>query len=153
MPGILQIHTNRILQGVRECERALELDRNLAHAQAEIGAARILLGQADSCEAHIQEALRLSPRDTLVYLWCFYAGWAKGVLGKDDGAGAWLRRSAEANGNFPLSHFFLGAALALLGQLAEARFEAQAGLAINPALTAVAQFRAGRRGERVFPRP
>ena len=62
--GIVQIHTNRASQGIRECERALELDRNLANAHGQIGVAKILLGQAEETEAHIQEALRLSPRDT-----------------------------------------------------------------------------------------
>ena len=61
--GIIQIWTNRASQGIRECERALELNRNLAGAHAEIGAAKRHLGQAEDTEAHIQEALRLSPHE------------------------------------------------------------------------------------------
>jgi TolB-like protein/class 3 adenylate cyclase len=133
--GILQIHTNRVSQGIRECERALELDRNLVHAHAEMGAAKILLGQADDTEAHVLEALRLSPRDPLVYLWCMYAGWGNLCLGKDEEAVTWLRRSIESNRNFSISRFFLAAALALLGRSAEARSEAQEGLTIDPAFT------------------
>jgi hypothetical protein len=41
----------------------------------------------------------------------------------------WLRRSIEANRNFPLAHFHLAAALALVGSLDEARAAAQVGLA------------------------
>ena len=48
---------------------------------------------------------------------------------------AWLRRSIEANRNFPLANFYFAAALALLGSLDEARAAAQAGLALNPGFT------------------
>jgi TolB-like protein/class 3 adenylate cyclase len=133
--------TNRAAQGVRQCERALELDRNLAGAHAQIGNGKIQLGQAEAAEAHIQEALRLSPRDTNVYLWCFMAGSAKLRLGKDEEAVAWERRSIEANRSFAASHFLLAAALAHLGRLPEARSEAQTGLAISPTLT-ISCFRA-----------
>jgi TolB-like protein len=130
--GIIQIHTNRAFQGIREFERALELDRNMANAHAQIGAAKILLGQPEDTEAHIQEALRLSPRDTLVYLWFMFAGWAKIHLGKEEEAVAWLRRSIETNRNFPTSHFFLAAALAHLKRLPEAHSEVRAGLTLDP---------------------
>jgi TolB-like protein/class 3 adenylate cyclase len=133
--GIIEIHTNRVLQGIREFERALELDRNLANAHGQIGAAKILLGQAEDAEAHIQQALRLSPRDTLAYLWCMFAGWAKLYLREEEEAVGWLRRSIETNRNFPMSHFFLAAALAHLGRLPEARSEARAGLTIDPTFT------------------
>jgi len=66
--GMVQLHANRASQGIRECERALELNPNLAGAHAHIGDGKILLGQAEETEAHIQEALRLSPHDTFVYL-------------------------------------------------------------------------------------
>ena len=48
---------------------------------------------------------------------------------------AWLRRSIEANRNYPLAHFFLAAALALLGELDQARAAAQAGLTLDPTFT------------------
>ena len=133
--GIVQIHTNRASQGFREFERALELDRNLANAHAQMGAAKILLGQAEDTESHIQEALRLSPHDTLVYLWCMFAGWAKFYLGNEEEAVAWLRRSIETNRNLPMSHFFLAAALAHLRRLPEAQSEVRAGLTMDPTFT------------------
>jgi TolB-like protein/class 3 adenylate cyclase len=133
--GIVQIHTNRASQGIREFERALELDRNLANAHAQMGAAKILLGQAEDAESHIREALRLSPHDPLVYLWCMFAGWAKFYLGNEEEAVAWLRRSIETNRNFPMSHFFLAAALAHLRRLPEAQSEVRAGLTMDPTFT------------------
>ena len=140
--GVVQMHTDRASQGVRSCERALDLDRNLAVAHAQIGDGKLLLGQPEETEGHIEEALRLSPRDTHVYLWCMFAGLAKFQLGKEEEAVVWLRRSIEANRTDPSSHFILAAALARLGRLAEARSEARAGLAINTTFT-IARFRAG----------
>ncbi len=139
--GVVQISTNRASQGVRQCERALELDRNLATAHAHIGNGKIQLGQAEEAEAHIQEALRLSPRDTYAYLWCFFAGAANLRLGRDEEAVAWLRRSVETSGSFPGSHFYLAAALARLGRFPESRSEVQAGLALHPTFT-ISRFRA-----------
>jgi TolB-like protein len=139
--GIVQIWTSRAPEGIRECERALELDRNLAGAHAQLGGAKISLGHAEEAETHIQEALRLSPRDALAHEWYMYAGWAKLCLGKEEEAIAWLRRSIETNRNYPISHFFLAAALARSGRLPEARSEARAGLAINPTFT-ISRFRA-----------
>jgi TolB-like protein/class 3 adenylate cyclase len=133
--GAVQISTKRAAQGIRECERALALDRNLADAHGFIGCAKVLIGRAEEAEAHIQEAFRLSPRDTGAYRWMHYAGLAKMVLGADAEAVSWLRRSLEANRNYPLAHFQLAAALALLGSLEEARDAVRAGLALHPTFT------------------
>ena len=70
------------------------------------------------------------------------AGSAKLLLGADEKAVAWYRRSIESNGNYSLSHFHLAAALAHLGRLDEARAEVQAGLALDPKLT-LRRFRSG----------
>lgn len=43
--GVVQIFTNRAIQGIAECERALALDRNLANAHAAIGFAMNSLGR------------------------------------------------------------------------------------------------------------
>jgi TolB-like protein/class 3 adenylate cyclase len=139
--GVAQMHTDRVLQGIRSCERALDLDRNLATAHALIGDCKSLLGQPEETEAHVQEALRLSPRDSDVWRWCVYAGLAQIQLAREEEAVIWLRRSIEADRNYPNSHFVLGAALAHLGRLAEARSEVQAGLAMNPTLS-IARLRA-----------
>jgi tetratricopeptide (TPR) repeat protein len=64
-----------------------------------------------------------------------YAGVAKLVLGADAEAVAWLRRCLEVNRNYPLAHFHLAAALALLGSLEEARDAVRAGLALDPTFT------------------
>ena len=67
--GAVQIFTKRAAQGIAECEQALALDRNLARAHALIGLAKCLLGRGAETEPHINEAFRLSPRDTFAPRW------------------------------------------------------------------------------------
>jgi TolB-like protein/class 3 adenylate cyclase len=133
MLGFVYIFTKRAAQGIAECEHALELDRNLAAAHSAIGLGRILIGRAEETEAHIGEALRLSPRDILAYIWMTYAGIAKLYLGSCEQAVARFRRTIETNRNYPLAHFHLAAALAELGRLDEAHSAVKAGLTLNPA--------------------
>jgi len=64
-----------------------------------------------------------------------FVGIAKVALNADTEAVVWLRRSIEANRNFPMAHFHLAVALAQLGSLDEARAAAQVGLAFYPGFT------------------
>ena len=140
--GLVHIFSNRAAQGIAQCDHALALDRNLAVAHGLIGFAKYVSGHGEETEAHVQEALRLSPRDTSAYLWLGWVGVAKSQLCADEEAVAWHRRGIEANRNFAGTHFFLAAALGLLGRLDEARAAAQAGLAHDPTFT-IRRFRAG----------
>jgi TolB-like protein/class 3 adenylate cyclase/Tfp pilus assembly protein PilF len=130
--GVVYIYTRRAAQGIAECEHALALDRNLAQAHANIGLGKNLIGRPEETEIHIVEALRLSPRDTMASAWMFLAGNAKNQLGLWDQAAAWCQRAIEANRNFGNPYIGLGAALARLGRLDEARSAVKAGLALRP---------------------
>ncbi len=131
--GFVDIMTKRAVEGIAECEHALALDRNLAFAHHNIGFGKIFIGRAEEMDAHIGEALRLSPRDTMAYSWMTNAGLAKNHIGSWEQAVAWFRRSIEANRNYPPAYFNLAAALAQLGRLDEAHSAVRAGLALNPA--------------------
>ena len=141
--GIVEILTKRAAEGIAECEHALALDRNLASARAMIGYGKIFIGRADEAEAHIAEALHLSPRDTLAYIWMSIAGDAKNHLGSWEQAVEWFRRAIEANRNYPTVYFNLAAGLALLGRLEEAHAAVRAGVALNPAFS-ISRARAAR---------
>jgi hypothetical protein len=71
-----------------------------------------------------------------------FVGAAKLWDGADVEAVAWMRRSVEANRNFPLAQFYLAAALAHLGELSEASAAARAGLELHPSFT-ISRYRAG----------
>ena len=139
--GLVDIWTKRAAEGIAKCERALELDRNLAEAHANIGFGKIFIGRAEETEPHVGEALRRSPRDTYAYIWIARAGLAKLHLGDWEQAIARYRRSIETNRNFPYIHFVLGAALAQLGRLDEAHSATKTGLALIPTFS-VARFHA-----------
>jgi TolB-like protein/Tfp pilus assembly protein PilF len=135
MLGYVHIFTNRAAQGIAECEHALALDRNLANAHAAVGWGKVFIGRAEETEAHITEALRLSPRDTMAFVWMTQAGVSKNHLGYYEQAVAWCRRAIEANRNHPVTYFALGVALAHLGRLDEAHSTVKTGLALNPTFT------------------
>ena len=139
--GNVDMLTGGVAQGLAEVEHALALDRNLAHAHYLIGFGKLLLGRAEETEAHIVDALRLSPRDTSACIWMHLAGHVKDHLGNYEQAVSWFRRAIEANRNYPLPHFELAAALAELGRIDEARSAVNAGLALNPDFT-IARIRA-----------
>jgi TolB-like protein/Tfp pilus assembly protein PilF len=114
--GALQIYTNRVAQGVAQCERALALDHNLADAHVAIGTAKFFTGCAVETDAHVNEALRLSPRDIFAFRWLLLVGFAKLQLAEDAEAVSWFLRSIEANRNFPLAHFACVLHLRFLGR-------------------------------------
>jgi tetratricopeptide (TPR) repeat protein len=128
----VKIVTNRAAQGIADCERALELNRNLAEAHGSIGWAKILLGRAAEAEGHVLEGLRLSPRDSGIFRWLHCVGVAKLMLGADVEAVVWLRKSLEANRNYPLVHFHLSAALVFLQEPDEARAAVREGVTLDP---------------------
>ena len=133
--GMVLGFTNRAIQGIAEYERALALDRNMAGAHSLIGQNKLFIGRAEESEAHVLEALRLSPRDPWAYIWLLTAGFAACLLGRNEEAASWFRRSIEANRNFALCHFIYGTVLANIGRTDEARSELAAGLALDPGFT------------------
>jgi tetratricopeptide (TPR) repeat protein len=140
--GAVYIYTNRFARGIAECEHALALNRNLATACAFVALGKTYAGRAEETEAHIVEALRLSPRDTYAYVWMSFAGHAKSFLGLHDEALAWYLRSIEANRNFAQTHFSSAICLAYLGRRDEAHSAVKAGLVLDPRFT-VSRARAG----------
>jgi tetratricopeptide (TPR) repeat protein len=114
----------------------------LAQAHSFIGLGKIYVGRAEETEAHIGEALRLSPRDSMAHIWMHFAGYAKNHLGVYERAVDWLRRAIEANRNYSLAFFQLAAAFAQLGRLDEARSAVGTGLDLDPAFS-LSRARAG----------
>jgi TolB-like protein/class 3 adenylate cyclase/Tfp pilus assembly protein PilF len=141
--GLVDILTKRAAEGIAECEHALKLDRNLAGAHASVGYGEIHIGRAEETEAHVAEALRLSPRDTQAYTWMNFAGQAKLHIGSWEQALAWCRRAIETNRNYSAVYFHLAAALAKLDRIDEAHSAIKVGLALDPAFS-ISRTRAAR---------
>jgi tetratricopeptide (TPR) repeat protein len=90
----------------------------------------------------MNEALRLSPRDMLAFRWLTMIAFAKLQIDAPVEAVNWFHRSIEANRNYPIAHFGLATALALLGALDDARAAAKAGSTLDPSFT-IRRFRDG----------
>ena len=140
--GHVLCETNRAQRGSEELDRALAIDPNMAQAHGWKALAKVYVGRAGEAEAHVREALRLSPGGPLASHCLAWAGFAKCFLGEHEAAVEWLRKSIDANHNNPLVYFYLAASLAHLGRIDEARREVKAGLADNPKFT-LRRFRAG----------
>jgi TolB-like protein/Tfp pilus assembly protein PilF len=146
MLGFVLNATKRVDRAMAEFERALALDRNLAEAHAAMGHAKFVMGRGAETEAHMNEAFRLSPRDIFAHRWYMMAGQAKLQCSAHAEAVALFLRGIEANRNFPPTHFFLAAGLALLGSIDQAKAAAKAGLALDPGFT-IRRFRLGASGD------
>jgi hypothetical protein len=100
-----KILTKRALAGIAECEHALALDRNLVDAHGFIGLGKIFTGRAEEAEVHINEALRLSPRDTSAYAWLSEVGITKNHLGDCEQAVLWCPQGDRGQSKLPRSLF------------------------------------------------
>lgn len=127
-------------RALREFQLAVGLDANLATAHGYIGLMKFFLGRAGETRMHVEEAIRLSPRDPLLFHWLFFIGVADVYLGRVVRGLENLRRSVEINPNWALSQFVLAGALGLAGLLAEASEVAAIARRIAPNLT-IAKFR------------
>jgi TolB-like protein len=128
-------------RALREFQLATGVDGTLAIAHAYIGLLKVFLGRAGESRGHILEAMRLSPRDPLLFNWHFIIGVADLYLGRVVHALDSLRRSVEINPNWGLSRLVLAAALGLAGLLAEATEVCAVARRLAPNFT-IAKFRA-----------
>jgi len=72
-------------------------------------------GRADETEAHLKEALRLSPRDPYDFYWVRLSRGEALSRAHEEGV-ALGRRSIELNRNNPDAYLYLAAALQLMGR-------------------------------------
>src|SRR5260221_4988767 len=101
---------------------------------------QFVLGRAGDTRGHVEEAIRLSPRDPLLFHWHFFVGVADVYLGRVVRGLESLRISVEINPNWGLSQFVLAGALALAGLPAEAAEVCAVARRLAPNFT-IAQFR------------
>jgi tetratricopeptide (TPR) repeat protein len=121
-----------------EFEFAIGLDGKLAIAHAYLGL-EVFPRAGDT--AHVEEAMRLSPRDPLLFQWLFFIGLADVYLGRVVCGIESLRKTVEINPNWGLSQFVLAGALARAGLLAEAAEVRAAAQRLVPNFT-IAKYRA-----------
>jgi TolB-like protein len=128
-------------RALREFQFAIGLDGNLATAHGYLGLMKFFLGRAGETRAHVAEAMRLCPRDPLLFHWHFLIGVADVYLGRVVHGLVSLRKSVEINPNWALSQFVLAGALALAGLFTEAAEVCAVARRLAPNFT-IAKFRA-----------
>jgi TolB-like protein/class 3 adenylate cyclase len=114
---------NRFDEAIAEYETSLTFDRNFVKAYAHIGRCKLLTGSTGEAILLHEQAIRLSPRDPNVHLWCHRIGEAHLVQSRIDEAIFWLERGRRANPAFAANHAWLAAAYGLKGDTERATLE------------------------------
>jgi adenylate cyclase len=105
-------------------ERAIAIDPNLAVAHNYVGQIKVFLGRASEAAEHTLKAIQLSPRDPELALWYYQMALTYIHQQRYDQAVDWGRRSVQVNPNLRYPYRVLAAALALSGQVDEAKWVA-----------------------------
>jgi len=94
---------------------------NEAENRALLGAALAVAGDYDGAREQFDAAFSLSPRDVHVATWYNYLAIAAFVVGRDEEAVDWSKKTVLANPTFPGGYRSLAASLGNLGQLTEGK--------------------------------
>ena len=108
-------------EAIVEAERSLALNPSFVGAYSALCLASSFLGRPQEAVEYADKAMRLSPRDPILYVFYLEKGFALSLLHQDDQAIDWLRRAVAAAPQWPLPQALLAAALSLTGHEAEAR--------------------------------
>ena len=108
-------------EAIVEAERSLALNPSFVNAYSALCLASSFLGQPQKAIEYADKAIRLSPRDPILYVFYLEKGFALSLLHQDDQAIDWLRRAVAAAPQWPLPQALLAAELSLTGHEAEAR--------------------------------
>lgn len=119
--AIIQRMRGEVQDAMESLGRCLDIAPSMAPCHAHLGHSLVWLKRPGEGLEHIRYALRLSPRDATRSHWLRFAGEAELELDHYDLAVSYLRQSAALNARQPMTLRSLAAALALAGQLDEAR--------------------------------
>jgi adenylate cyclase len=114
---------NRIEEAIPEYETALASNRNWALVVATLGWLKFMAGSLDDAIPPQEQALRLSPRDSLIGIWYQRIGIVHLLQSRTDEAIPWLEKARNANPVHPGPHAWLASAYALKGDTERAAIE------------------------------
>ena len=120
MLGAVNLYSDRHDDAVRRLEQAIELNPNDAHGHALLGRTFIYLGEIDAGCGHVNQALRLSPRDPVVTLWYGILCIAAFISERYEDAAEWALTAIRAQPNRNTAYLDLAAAHAAAGDIDEA---------------------------------
>jgi TolB-like protein/Flp pilus assembly protein TadD len=122
--GLMHMLRGEFDRAVLANETAVSLNRNLAQAHSNLGNALVHLGQTRQAILSIERGLRLDPDGPQVGAYLTAMGLARLFLRQHHAASDWFARARASNPKLPRAHAGLAIALALKGDVAEARIAA-----------------------------
>ena len=136
----------RFDEAIAEDQRIFDKYPGNAFAYQNMGYAYGRLGQFEKNLELVDKAIRLSPRDPLLFDWYVDKASALLALKQYDQAIEWARRAIELRPDNVTPHMFIVMALALTGQESQAREALQRYLAVPGAPTTVGRWKQIRGG-------
>jgi adenylate cyclase len=141
----------QIEQGIVEAERSIELNPSNIHAFVLLCALNNGGGNPAKALECADRAIRLSPRDPILFQFFVQKAWAFLILGKDEATLTWADRALNISPAFPSALRFKMAVLAHLGRDEEARQAYELYKALpGKQIRTIAEFRSFANG-RVWP--
>jgi tetratricopeptide (TPR) repeat protein len=118
--------------------RAIELDPSLAFAHAELGWVLAATGRPDVGITEVETAMRLTPRDPLMWMFFLVKAVAFFSAGQYEEAVDWLERSLQGKSDYPFTSCMLAAGLAHLGRADESQDVCNRLLKLSPGFSLAA---------------
>jgi len=113
----------RYPEAIPHYETALAVNRNWVSAMFGLGQCKYFTEAIDESISLMKQAIRLSPRDPLIGVWCQQLGLARIMEARNDEAVLRLEKARDANPVHPVFHADLASAYALNGETERAIIE------------------------------
>lgn len=124
--------TNHFVESLVTCAKALSFDPWDGSALYLIGLGQIYLGRFEDAVATFQQADRYDTPPASRWTWLLGAGMVNVLMGRDEEALPWLRRSIAITPGTGRSHFLLAAAYQRMGRFEAAKAAIAEGLRLRP---------------------
>ncbi len=135
--GRFLIATNRFVESIVTCARALSLDPWNGLALYLTGLGQLHLGRFEDALQTFRQADRFDTPQVSRWTWCLGAGWANLLMDDGEAAAPWLQRSIAITAASGRTHMLLAAAHQQTGRIDDATAAMRAGLALRPGTTAL----------------
>jgi len=131
-----QSATNRFVESLVTCARALSFDPWNGLALYLVGLGQLHLGRFEDALATFRQADRFDTPTVSRWTWLLGAGWANLLMGRGEDALPWLERSISITPATGRSYMLLAAAYQHAGRIDDAGAAMREGLRLGPGTTA-----------------
>jgi DNA-binding winged helix-turn-helix (wHTH) protein/tetratricopeptide (TPR) repeat protein len=129
--------TNRFVDSLVTCARALSFDPWNGLALYLVGLGQLHLGRFEDALATFQQADRFDTPQVSRWTWLLGVGWANLLMGRSEDALPWFQRSIAITPASGRPHMMMAAAYQQAGRFEEAKAAIKDGLKLRPGTTAL----------------